>query len=360
MLTVVKTFIILFIANLVQSAGCKKDNKGNENPELPVAVNSFYFGADLSYVNQVLDKGGVYKKQGAITDPYVLFKENGTNLVRVRLWHNPSWTKEVYGNNGTQLYSDLYDVEKTIRLAKAKGMKVELDFHYSDTWADPGKQEIPESWKQIRSQSVLCDSIYNYTFKTMEYLKSKGLMPDLVQIGNEINCGMLQTKAPEGFPTANACKEEWVQLGEYLNAGIRAVRDASANSDIKPKILLHVADPKNIEWWFDNVTTKGKVTDFDMIGFSYYPLWHTTVPLDKISDNISKFKAKYNRDIMILETAYPWTSEAKDNYSNAFGSINSIPGYPFTKDGQFAFMKALTREVRDGGGIGLIYWEPAW
>jgi len=357
---IVRICLIIIIAFLVQSAGCEQEKKQGNSSATPVAKDSFYFGADLSYVNQVLDKGGVYKNQGSVIDPYELFKESGTNLVRVRLWHNPSWTKEVYRNSGTQLYSDLYDVEKTLRIAKAKGMKVELDFHYSDTWADPGNQEIPEAWKQIRSQSVLRDSIYNYTYKTLDYLNSKRLMPELVQIGNEINCGMLQTKAPEGFPTANACKEEWDQLGDYLNAGIRAVRDASAHSDIKPKILLHVADPKNIEWWFNNVTTRGKVTDFEIIGFSYYPLWHTTVPLDEISDTISKFKAKYHKNIMILETAYPWTTESKDNYSNAFGKMKAISGFPFTKNGQFAFMKALTQEVMDGGGAGLIYWEPAW
>lgn len=357
---IVRICIIIIVAFFVQSAGCESEKKHRNTSATPVAKDSFYFGADLSYVNQILDKGGVYKKQGRVIDPYELFKESGNNLVRVRLWHNPTWTKEVYGNKGTQLYSDLFDVEKTIRLAKSKGMNVELDFHYSDTWADPGKQEIPGAWKKIRSQSVLRDSIYNYTYKTIEYLNSKGLMPELVQVGNEINCGMLQTNAPKGFPTANPCKEEWVQLGDYLNAGIRAVRDASANSEIKPKILLHVADPKNIEWWFDNIRIKGKVNDFDMIGFSYYPLWHTSIPVDKISDNIRKFKTKYNKDIMILETAYPWTTESKDNYSNAFRNMNEIPGFPFTKDGQYSFMKTLTQEVIEGGGIGLIYWEPAW
>lgn len=326
----------------------------------PVNNDTFYFGADLSYVNQILDKGGVYKDAGVVASPYRIFKDHGTNLVRVRLWHNPIWTKEVYGKEGKQLYSDLYDVEKTIRLSKAKGMQVELDFHYSDFWADPGKQEPPEAWKQIRDLSVLKDSIYQYTLKTLQYLDSKGLMPEMVQVGNEINCGLFYSKAPDGFPVANACKDKWQKLGELLNAGIKAVRDAAANSSVKPMIILHVADPKNVEWWFDHITTTGKVTDFEVIGFSYYPLWHTTISLDKISDNVAKFRSKFKKKVMILETAYPWSTTGNDNYNNSFGAEAALPGYPYTEDGQLAFMKALTQEVIDGGGSGLIYWEPAW
>jgi len=118
-------------------------------------------GADLSYVNQILDHGGIYKDSGEIRDPYRIFRENGTNLVRLRLWHNPVWTKEVYGDQGTQLYNDLADVEKSIEAAKTQGMAVLLDFHYSDTWADPGKQIPPAAWKNIRDLDVLRDSVYH-------------------------------------------------------------------------------------------------------------------------------------------------------------------------------------------------------
>lgn len=353
-----KTVAITFLSFLFWcTISCSSDEP---DPPEPLEDPVFFFGADLSYVNQVLDHQGVYKENGSEKNPYQIFAGNGTNLIRLRLWHNPSWTKEVYGASGTQMYNDVKDVERAIKAAKENGMNVLLDFHYSDTWADPGKQYIPLAWKEIRSAEVLRDSVYNYTNKTLTYLNAKGLMPDLVQIGNETNCGMLYSDAGEGFPACNVCNAQWQNIGMILNAGIKAVRDVSAGSTVKTKILLHVADPKNVDWWFDGIKDKALVTDFDMIGFSYYPLWHTTIGLDDISRTISGFRTKYNKDVMILETAYPWTTSGKDSYSNIFGSGQPIAGFPFTEDGQFAFLKKLTEEIKDGKGVGIVYWEPGW
>jgi arabinogalactan endo-1,4-beta-galactosidase len=350
--------LLLFVSLFFTHCG------GNDDPvePEPADLSGFYFGADLSYVNQILDHGGVYKMNGSTVNPYKIFKDNGSKLVRLRLWHNPVWTKEVYGASGTQLYNDLGDVEKSIKLSKEQGMSVLLDIHYSDTWADPAKQEIPAAWKNIKDINVLKDSVYNYTFKVLTYLNGKGLMPEMVQIGNETNCGMMFTDALAGFPSCNVCNGDWHRMGIVVNSGIDAVRDVAATSAVKTKVILHVADPKNVEWWFDNMTDplKGNVTDFDVIGFSYYPLWHTTVPLDQISDNVSRFKSRYGKSVMILETAYPWTTASDDSYNNQFGSQTPISGYPFTQQGQLDLMTKLTQEVIDGGGIGIIYWEPAW
>ena len=322
----------------------------------------FYFGADLSYVNQILDHGGVYKDGGTVQDPYKVFKDHGANVIRLRLWHNPVWTKQVYGAAGTQLYNDLADVSKSIAIAKVQGLSVLLDLHYSDSWADPGKQEIPAAWKDVKDINVLKDSVYNYTYKVFQYLVANALIPELVQIGNETNCGMLYTNAAAGFPACNVCNGEWQRLGIVVNSAIKAVKDATATAAVKTKILLHVADPKNVEWWFTNMTdaTKGNVNDFDIIGFSYYPLWHTTVPVDQLSSNISSFKNKYGKGVMILETAYPWTTATDDNYNNLFGSQPPVNGYPYSKQGQYDIMVKISQEVKDGGGQGLIYWEPAW
>lgn len=323
----------------------------------------FYFGSDLSYVNQILDHGGQYKDENVVKNPYQIFKEHGNDLVRLRLWHNPVWTKETYDPDGPQLYNDLLDVAKSMALSKEQGMKVLLDFHYSDIWADPGAQEIPAAWKDIKEINVLRDSVYNYTFKTLTYLDDKGLMPEFVQLGNEINCGMLyehdQNPVP-GFPSCNVCDGQWSNLKTVINSGIKAVRDVSANSAIKTKILLHVADPVNVIWWFDNVTSGGTVSDFDIIGFSYYPIWHTGVSIAQLSDRVAEFKSTYAKDIMILETAYPWTSSGNDNYNNLFGSQTPVSGFPYTKQGQFDMMKTITQELIDGGAMGIVYWEPAW
>jgi arabinogalactan endo-1,4-beta-galactosidase len=337
---------------------CSED-KGEPEPIVPV-VDEFYYGADLSYVNQIVDHDGVFRDSGIVELPYNTFKQYGTKLVRFRLWHNPAWTKEVYGASGTQLYNDLNDVEKSIKSARDQGLEVLLDFHYSDSWADPGKQEIPAAWKDIKSISVLGDSVYNYTYKTLMYLDSKNLLPEFVQVGNETNCGVLYTNASDGFPACNVCNGSWSNAGIVFNKAIDAIRDVSATSPIKTKVILHVADPKNVDWWFDNMKAQGVVTDFDIVGFSYYPLWHNTVSLSNLSGSISAFKSKYKKDVMILETAYPWTTAADDSYNNLFGSQTAISGFPFTKQGQLDIMKELVKEVKDGGGVGVIYWEPAW
>lgn len=348
---------------LFSFVNCKEDDDpviDDPDEEEPRDLAGFYFGADLSYVNQVLDHNGVYKDGGSVKNPYQIFKDHGTNLVRLRLWHNPSWTKEVYGAQGTQLYNDLFDVAKSMRLAKEQGLPVLLDFHYSDTWADPENQKIPAAWKEIKDITVLSDSVYNYTYKTLQYLNAQGIMPELVQIGNETNCGMLYTDAPDGFPACNVCNGAWQQFGTVVKGAIDAVKAVSAVSTVKTKIILHVADPKNVEWWFDNIIAKGGVTNFDMVGFSYYPLWHPTVTLDQLSDRVAAFKNKYSRPVIMLETAYPWTTGSDDAYNNNFGNESAIAGYPFSKNGQSDLLIKLTQEMLDGGGQGVVYWEPAW
>ncbi|HYC87476.1 MAG TPA: glycosyl hydrolase 53 family protein [Chryseosolibacter sp.] len=354
-----KKFLTTALVSFVLVLVCCSSDAPQPTDE-PIAEEEFVFGADLSYVNQIIDRGGVYKAGDTITDPYVVFAEKGATLARFRLWHNPVWTKEVYGDEGTQLYNDLSDVARAIAAARAQGMKILLDFHFSDTWADPGKQFVPAAWKNIRSVAILGDSIYNYTFKTLQHLNGKGLLPEYVQLGNETNCGMLYTGAPQGFPTANVCNDQWSSMGKLINRGIQAVRDVTQSTSIQTKVVLHVADPKNVDWWFTNIKNNGGVIDFDIIGFSYYPLWHPTVPLEAISDYISDFREKFSKNVLILETAYPWTAAGEDSYTNLFGGGSPLTDYPFSEDGQYDLMKKLTIEVKQGKGMGLIYWEPAW
>jgi arabinogalactan endo-1,4-beta-galactosidase len=351
----------LLLCLALLNTNCSEDEDPGKNP-LPKPDLNFLFGMDMSFVNQVLDHGGVYKVNNVAKDPFEIIHDEGANLVRIRLWHNPVWTKEAYGEEGVQMYSDLADVEKSIGAAKALGMNVLLDFHYSDTWADPGNQKIPDAWKEITDIAVLEDSVYNYTYKTLTYLESKSLMPEYVQIGNETNCGFMFSNAAMSFPNCNVCNGNWVNFGKTVNSAIDGVKDASMASAIKPKIILHIADPKNVTWWFDNIiaSEQGNVTRFDIIGFSYYPLWHRTIPVDQLSTNISGFKAKYSRDVMVMETAYPWTAQSKDSYNNHFGNETPLPGFPYTTQGQYNILVKLTQEVIDGGGIGMIYWEPGW
>ncbi len=350
--------LFLLIWSLV---GCQEESrdyivKTDPEPEDSVTIDKFYFGADLSYVNQILDHAGVYKDEGIQKDPYEIFASKGTNLVRLRLWHNPAWTKEVYGASGTQLYNDLYDVEKAIAKSKAQGMEVLLDFHYSDDWADPGKQKVPAAWVDISDITTLGDSVYNYTYEVLSYLNGKGLMPELVQVGNETNCGMMLSGRNAGFPNLNVCESGWANFGSVAKRAISAIRDVNPDT----KILFHVADPENVDWWFNSLINTAGVKDFDMIGFSYYPVWHTTIRPHQLEDNVAGFVSKFNKEVVILETAYPWTTAANDSYPNLFGGDTPLTGYPYTLEGQLNMMIDLTQSMISAGGSGIVYWEPAW
>lgn len=331
----------------------------DEDPEPPVATG-FYFGVDLSYANQVMDHGGIFKDGGKAGSPYGILKDHGASLARFRLWHNPVWTKEAYGDQGVQMYSDLRDVERSLKEAVDRDMKTLLDFHYSDAWADPSKQVAPEAWKNIESLEVLKDSVYQYTRNTLVYLHEKEVLPDMVQLGNEINCGMLTSGGEDGFPVLDVCDNGWISFGTVMNEAIRAVREVENLAGKKITIILHVADPKNADWWFTNAIQNGGITDFDMIGLSYYPLWHQTISLDGLSETISSLISKFQKKTIVLESAYPWTTDGDDNYHNIMGGDAPMNGFPYTKEGQLNMLIKLTQEIIDGGGSGVVYWEPAW
>ncbi len=332
--TMKRSFILLMFLFPVL-ASCQQEPvdepKVPSEPALPYAWNKFSMGVDLSYVNEIEDYGGVYRDSGKVSDPFVIMKNHGANTVRVRLWHNPAWIGEITGG---KLYSDLFDVEKTILHAKNAGMAVSLDIHYSDIWADPDHQETPAAWQGL-PLATLKDSVYNYTIKVLKYLESKNLTPEMVQVGNETNPGML-------FPAGQIMNNDYVAFGNLLNAGIKAVRDFSSTAALKPKIILHVAQLQNAGWWIDGVVNKGKVTDFDILGISHYAKWSTVSRMDVITNTIRDIRTKYGKQVMVVETAYPWTGSDADTYKNIIGQADSVAGYPITPEGQLTYLQDLT------------------
>jgi len=331
--------------------GCKRQNDDSSNDSLVFyPATKFVMGADLSYVNQILDHGGVYKDSGKVADPYLVFKKHGANVIRFRLFHNPVWTKEAYGTEGTQMYSDFNDVRKGIEKAKAAGLKVCLDFHFSDTWAGTANQVIPDAWLSL-SLTTLHDSLYNYTYKVLSKLGDAGIMPDYVQPGNEINPGLL-------LPFGNRWNGNESDMIYLLNGAISAIRAASSSNAIKPRIIIHIAQPENVREWLYGLSEKG-LTDYDIIGISYYYMW-STVTLDKVSNFVSMLNTTFSKDVMIMETTYPWTTGYADNYNNIISTSLLNAGYPATETGQYNYFHALTQEVIDGGGTGIFAWEPAW
>jgi arabinogalactan endo-1,4-beta-galactosidase len=300
---------------------------------------SLYLGADLSYVNEMEDCGAVYRKRGQPADPFALLKAAGGNIVRVRIWNDAKWTR----------YSNLDDVRKTVARAKAQGLQVLLDFHYSDDWADGDKQIPPAAWAGLDT-GAQAEALYNYTRDVLAELDREGLMPELVQIGNETNLELMGgTKAKP---------IDWRRNAALLNAGIRAVRDAGWVGRSAPLVMLHIAQPENVEPWFEAATRAG-VTDYDLIGISYYRKWSTR-SIAELGETISRVKARFGKDALVVETAYPFTNDGADAAPNLLGPDTLIPGYPATPKGQRRYLVDLTQTVVDHGGVGVVYWEPAW
>ena len=345
-----KTAALIFLFAMFLPS-CTKDNGGTKSGDGRVyyPASEFVMGADLSYVNEILDHGGVYKDSSMTEDPYRIFQEYGANVARFRLFYNPEWTADAYNPPAAHMYSGFDDVKKGMAAAKAHGMLTCLDFHYSDSWADPSKQVPPAAWSSL-TLTELHDSLYQYTFKTLTRLKNAGLMPEYVQVGNEINPGFL---LPQGDRWNH--KTDFIYL---LNSAISAVRTVSASAGTDTKIIIHIAAPENVSYWFDGMASAG-LTDFDIIGISYYYMW-STVPLQNLGDYIRNIRTTFGKDVMIMETCYPWTTGYADNYGNIINQSKLVQGYPASIQGQYDYMVKLVTEVADGGGKGIFYWEPAW
>lgn len=316
-------------------------------------AQSFLFGADLSYVNEMEDCGVVYKENGTDKDPYQIFADNNCGLVRLRLWHTPAW----YDNlNSGHRYSDFQDVKKSIQRARGKGMKVLLDFHLSDNWADPDKQRVPNAWNAVVDNlPVLKDSLYNYIFYTLLTLNADNLLPDMVQIGNETNKGIIQSEADD----TGGWKLDWNRNSQLFKRAIEAVRDVESTTGKTVKVALHIAGPANAGWLMEGFWNNG-VTDFDIIGMSYYWAWHKPTDIDDTGNIVAELKQKYpGKEVMIFETGYIWTTASNDNANNIINDVH-LNYSPASPENQRKWLVDLTQEVISKGASGVIYWEPAW
>ncbi len=300
-------------------------------------------GVDLSYVNELEDCGAEFRLGDATKDPFEILAGAGANLVRLRLWVNPDWTR----------YSTLDDVRKSLARAKAADMRTLLDFHYSNDWAHPGKQLRPADWPDVDDTEGLSKKLAEYTTETLLALEAEGLLPDVVAVGNETNTDVLIDEEVDEKADVN-----WERNVRLLNAGIRAVRQLDVEPERRPQVMLHIAQPENVRVWFDDGIYAG-LDDFDIIGVSYYPKWSST-PFSAIREKVSEFRSRYGSDVVIVETAYPWTLDGNDAAGNLLGEDSLVDGYPASPDGQRRFLEDQQSEVIAGGGLGIVYWEPAW
>jgi arabinogalactan endo-1,4-beta-galactosidase len=317
-----------------------------------VKADDFINGADISILDEMENSGAVYKSNGTQKDPLTILKDNGVNYVRLRLWVDP------YDANGNPYGAGTNDLNRTLKLAKRaknKGLKVLLDFHYSDFWVDPGKQNLPKAW-QNQSFEQLNSSVYSYTADVLNQMKAKGIYPDMVQIGNELNSGMLW---PYGKSWGGDGKE-FTRLATFLKSGVQAVKDTQSSNT---PIMLHLADGGNqstFQWWLDEITNQS--VDFDIVGISYYPYWHGS--LADLSANMDNISERYNKKVVVVETAYANTLDNLDQKTNAFTATEEAAGgYKASQDGQYEFLTDLVdkiKDVKNNNGLGFFYWEPLW
>lgn len=324
----------------------------------------FMKGVDISMLAQIEASGGrFYQEDDRARDALEILRDHGVNWVRLRIWNNPVFPPGTTSYHGTPVgpgpagggNNDETVVRGLARRAKALGMKVYLDFHYSDFWADPGKQDTPAAWRNMTA-AQLEKAVYDYTKKVMRDLRADGATPDMVEIGNEVNNGMLwpigQRAGAKTDPAA------YVEFNRLLNQGAKAVRDTSRRS----KIMIHIANDSGLsgaEAFFDNVDP---VVDYDVIGLSYYPYWHGTLAdLQTIMDTIS---SRYRKPVVIAEMAYAFTSANGDSQGNSWsGTDPTVGGFEVSVQGQATAMRNIMEAVSKvprGRGWGVFYWEPDW
>ena len=312
----------------------------------------FYFGADMSYVNEMEDCGVKYFEDRMQKDPFEILADHGGKMVRLRLWHTPKWYDSL--NSGNR-YSDLSDVKKAIKRAHDADMEVLLDFHLSDSWADPNKQLVPKAWLPIvENTEILKDSVYQYFYQTLRHLNQENLLPKWIQIGNETNRGILLS--PEDNQTWTL---DWARNSVLFNAAIDAVEEIEQENKKDINIVLHVAGPENAEWMVHEFARAG-VTRFETIGLSYYWAWHRPTSIEETGEVIKTLKGLYtDKEVLIVETGYIWTNDWNDEAANIISVTH--PDYdPPSPENQRDWLNDLSQSVINNQGIGVIYWEPFW
>jgi arabinogalactan endo-1,4-beta-galactosidase len=314
------------------------------------AYTNYLAGADFSFLTYFTDLGVEYKDGGVVTDGIEILKNHGINCVRLRLF--TSSQAQAAADPYDYINNTNYTVPLAVRVKNA-GLLFLLDFHYSDTWADPGNQAIPSAWTMLNF-SQLVQQMYTYNSNTIATFAAAGAMPDYVQVGNEITAGMLW---PYGGPLSGNGGTNWSQLAQLMNSAIQGIHDASAAAgEPMPCIIVHIDQGGNwatTEWFFDNLESNG--VPFDIIGESYYPFYQGS--LTALGACLTNAANTYNKPIIVAETAFPWTNTCPAAWLN--GPYVTNTSYPPTESGQVSFLEAecqIVTSVPNGLGAGVFYW----
>jgi arabinogalactan endo-1,4-beta-galactosidase len=298
-------------------------------------VPAFLTGGDISALPKLEALGAVYKDNGVAGDALRIMRAHGSTCFRVRLFVNPTMQEVVV--------QDLPFAIKLGQRIKATGASLLLDLHYSDTWADPGKQGKPRAWTNL-TFNALEKQVETYTADVLKAFKAANCLPDIVQVGNEITPGFLWPDGKIGAPQGGADK-----FATLLKAGIRGVKRPLGAND-RVAIMIHIdcgGDAAKTRWFFDAL--RERQVDFDMIGLSYYPWWHGG--MERLRENLKQTAQRYGKEIVVVETAYPWRTH--DETKNM--------DWPMTPQGQAQFLHDLVAAVRatpGNRGRGVIWWYP--
>jgi len=356
-----KSLLALTLTAVTLLSGCTPSSGSQNQDNAPAAVISdslyvekvenlpedFILGMDASCV-PALEASGVtyYDHTGAQKSPYEILSENGINYIRVRVWNDP------FDANGNGYGGGNCDIENAVIVGKQAtehGMKLLVNFHYSDFWADPGKQMVPKAWKGMDIDAK-SEALYQYTKDCLQKLVDAGVDVGMVQIGNETNGAM--------------CGEDssalggWKKIMQLMSAGSKAVREVCPDA----LVAVHFANPEKIT----NFDSYGKnldyyQVDYDVFASSYYPFWHGT--LDNLAQVLSKIAETYSKKVMVAETSYAFTAEDTDFSGNTIGEGGGIvKDYPCTQQGQANLVRNVIDTVanKTTNGIGVFYWEGTW
>lgn len=332
--------------------------------------DDFMRGVDISALYDVERNGGkYYGHDGKQADLFEILKTSGVNWIRLRVWNNPTYEEDVKDSKGKRIAkkgekygggNNSVDVDLPLaKRAKDAGFKLLVDFHYSDSWADPGKQNMPQDWKKL-SESELNAAVEKFTKESIDKFTAYGAKPDAIQIGNELNNGFMW---PIGKIWAYPDPKEKVggmdSFIKLLHSASKGVRSANGGNDMK--IIVHLADGGKNELYrsiFDPI--KKSNLDYDIIGLSFYTYWHGSA--DDLKANLEDLSKRYGKEMAVVETAYAFTEEDGDSQGNVFLTYSDDShGYVPSVQGQATAVRDIISTVASvNGGCGVFYWEPAW
>ena len=354
------------VAEAALAAACDADVKTSH-------LDDFILGADISTLETVERGGGKFSSEdGRSGTALQILRAGGINWARLRLWHTPINAQDVIedariiSRHGEPVGGGDNGLEVTLRLAKrlkAQGMKWLLDIHYSDHWTDPGKQTKPAAWARLRGVE-LEHEVERYTSEVLKAFHAQGTDPDMIQVGNEINGGMLWPDGKTWRQTPDEKIGGDAAFAALLRAGIRGVRATDALRGGRLPVMLHLAhqgDGKSAETFrrvYDQF--EAEKLDYDLIGLSWYPYHHDGY--DALRDNLRMLSDRYRKPLVVVETAYGHQLDNPGGGGAVFNEEGAKrSGYPATPEGQARMLRDVVRAVTSvPNGLGVFYWEPAW